>query len=174
MVNAHECPNPEDIMTWLDQETICSSISEHLETCSRCQLLYSKLQKENNLLKNVFEGLPNMPDISLKVMCRIRKASHKLNPLEKAGAYIFIISTSAILFLIYNCLLLPFFAASGLWSVTIVKTLSLLISSLKYFGYITLSLLNMILSGKPILPAAVLVILAILINLLNKRRLSNV
>lgn len=174
MVNDHECPSSLHIMTWLDEKTTSSSISEHLETCSECRLIYYRLQKENNLLKSVFEALPNMPDISSKVMCHIRETSHKLNPLEAAGAYIFIISTSAILFLIYNCLLLPFFVNSSLWSVTIVKTLSLLASALIYFRYITLYLLNMLLSGEPILPAAVLVILAILINLLNKRRLSNV
>ncbi|PKM86337.1 MAG: hypothetical protein CVU87_12330 [Firmicutes bacterium HGW-Firmicutes-12] len=174
MTKQTKCPSPIDVMSWLDKETNEQCIGEHLQECLDCQLLVNTLQHENRLLKSIFEAWPTMPDISTNIMLRIEKTTRNLNPLEAAGAYILIISTSLLLLVLYNYLFLPYFALTSPWSVTAVKTISLLTDALLYFKQLVLYLLNIALSSEPLLPSATVTLSVILINIYYKRRLSNV
>lgn len=172
--SASKCPAPREIMSWLDGETHETYIEEHLRDCTACSRLAEGLRRENNLLKSVFAELPRIPDLSARVMSRLAGLPRRLNPLEAAGAYILIVSAGLLVVLVNYYLTVSLFVPHGPQLLSVLKSLTFLTDVFLSLRAVTEYALSAVFSAQPLLPAVLVTLLLVLINIFNKRRYSNV
>ncbi len=166
------CPAPEEILAWLDGELEGNLIAEHIEECLHCQTMVDTVQTENALLSEMFKEIPDIPDISKKVMAQIEDISLRLNHLSSLLYVLLMASLSFSLVLFHNYL--THLINMDFWPVAIVKIGSFT-AGLINSGYETINyILTKVLPGESLLPALIITVLVTLINIFIKRRLPNV
>lgn len=171
MKNNHLCPPPERILSWLDGEAADIGLQAHIDDCEKCRELVTSLQQENKMLFQFFDQMPLMPDLSDKIMSRLEKPVSPYQEMHTLFSYLLVTSLSLAMVILHY-----FFTGwfrEGFWPVTLAKFLYLA-SNISHNGYDALKhLLSRMAAGEPLLPAFIVVIIAILINLVLKRRMSN-
>jgi hypothetical protein len=107
-------------------------------------------------------------------MRRLGQAPRRLNSLETAGACILILSAGILLALLYNFLTLSLFTPHGPQILTVLKILTFLTNAFLSLQVLFEYALTAVFSVQPLLPAMLVTVVLVLINILNKRRFSNV
>ena len=171
MNEKHTCPAPEEILAWLDGELGDNLITQHTAGCVHCQSVIDTIKSENVMLCEMFADLPEMPDITGRVMTRIDNLSQNLNHLSSLFHIVLVASLSFALILCQNYL--PRLINPEFWPVAVVQAASFM-ASLVNSGYELMNYVSTkILSGEPLLPALLITACVMLINIFIKRRLPN-
>lgn len=167
----HTCPAPEEILAWLDGELEDNFITQHTAGCVHCQSVIDTMKSENMMLCEILADLPEMPDITRRVMTRIDDVSQNLNHLSSLFHIVLVASLSFALIIFQNHL--PRLINLEFWPVAVVQAASFM-ASLVNSGYQIMNYVSTkILPGEPLLPALLITAFVMLINLFTKRRLPN-
>jgi|GEM_PF-5812569 len=167
------CPDRADMIAWLDNERQDEIIANHISNCHCCKEFVEEINNENALITLTLDSLPLMPDLSRRIMAQVTAFVYpRSNVLFSVLSYLLILSSSFVLFLLYQCFI-GFFTISS-WSVALIKIISYTTNLMVYGSIFYKYISGWVLSGKPLIPSLLMAAVVMSINILQKRRLSNV
>lgn len=184
------CPAPEQLIAWLDgeieDELTAAATARHISSCPVCQEFVSAMQEENALLCTMLDTVP-VPDLTGRVMAGIAEANHSNASYSAAGysatgdgaaglfsilSYLVTAGVGLILVLAYN--FLPGLIDFELRPVVVVRFLTALDWLAGFIADTMRFIAAGIFPGAPLIPPLILVVAVLLVNLIGKRRLSDV
>lgn len=183
LIDNNKCPAPEHLLAWLDGETADEVTAQHISGCPACREFVSAMREEKELLWAMLDAVP-APDLTGRVMAGIEAAGcststgkqgaddHDAASLLNAAYCLVTAGVGLLLMLAYNYL--PGLIDFELRPVAVVRVFTALDrlvvfvdETLKYIG-------SLIFPGAPLIPPLILVLAVLLVNLIGKRRLSDV
>lgn len=171
MSDEYKCPSPEYLLTWLDGETEDGPAAAHIGGCPACQEFIITVRQENELLRAMLDDIP-APDLTSRVTAGIEEAARGIASLLNMMSYLMTAGVGFALVLAYS--FLPGLINFEFRPVGVVKVLSA-VDRLVMFIAETLELIAAtIFPGDPLIPPIILILAVLLVNLIGKRRLSDV
>jgi hypothetical protein len=167
----NKCPAPEQLLAWLDGETEDELTAQHISECTVCREFISAVQEENEQLIAMLDAVP-APDLTGRVLAGIAEAERYATGLLNIFSYLVTVGVGFVLVLAYN--FLPKLVDFQLRPVSVIKFFTALDRLVVFINYTMEYLADRILPGAPLIPPLVLVLVILFVNLLGKRRLSDV
>lgn len=168
---SEKCPAPEHLLVWLDGELADELTARHIDGCPACREFVSAVRQENELLRAMLDAVP-APDLTGRVLAGIEVATRSTASLFNIFSYLVTAGVGFALVLVYSTL--PGLMDFELRPVEVVKFFTSL-DRLAVFITETLKFIAaVIFPGAPLIPPLILVLAVLLVNLIGKRRLSDV
>jgi hypothetical protein len=158
-------------MAWLDGELADIRLAEHTDGCGECGEEARRLREENGRLFSLMASLPGGPDLASRVMEGLEKV-RELTPLLQLASWLLIGSVTFFLALAQR--FVPRLLGLDYWISALVNGVSLTADLIGGGFGAAEYVLNRALTGQLWLPAMTVAAGVIIINLWQKRRLSNV
>lgn len=181
MKDEYKCPAPENLLAWLDGELEDEPAARHVGGCPACQDFVNAVREENELLRAMLDAVP-APDLTGRVAARIEEAGRVMAGVEEAGrsagslfnifSYLVTAGVGFALVLAYS--ILPGLINFELRPVAAVKALTALDRLVAFIEGTLKFIAAQISPGDPLIPPLIIVLAALLVNLIGKRRLSDV
>ena len=171
MNDLNRCPDLEQLMAWMDMELEDEQLTAHIGRCQACRELINNMQQENNLLCAMLDFIP-APDLTGRVMARVEKQGQSFDSLYNIISYLVAAGVAVILILAYK--LLPGLTDFEFRPVAVIEVLSMANRLMVFIGDTMKYITSEMFRGAPIIPPLVLVLALLLVNLIGKRRHSDV
>lgn len=146
MNDEYRCPDLQQLMAWMDGE----------------------LKDE---LHAMLDSIP-APDLTGRVMARIEKQSQSISSLYNIISYLVAAGAAVILVLAYR--FMPGLVEFEFRPVAVIEVLSAATRLMVFIGDAVKLITDGMFRGAPIIPPLVLVLALLLVNLIGKRRISDV
>lgn len=171
MNDLNRCPDLEQLMAWMDMELEDEQLAAHISRCQACQELINNMQQENNQLRAMLDFIP-VPDLTGRVMAGVEKQGQSIDILYNIISYLVAAGAAVIVILAYH--LLPGLTDFEFRPVAVIEVLSAANRLVVFIGDTMKLITAGMFRGAPIIPPLVLVLALLLVNLIGKRRLSDV
>lgn len=171
MNDLNRCPDLEQLMAWMDMELEDEQLAAHISRCQACRELINKMQQENNLLRAMLDFMP-APDLTGRIMAGVEKQGQSIDSLYTIISYLVAAGVAVIVILANQ--LLPGLTDFELRPLAVIEVLSAANRLMAFIGDTMKLITAEMFRGAPIIPPLVIVLALLLVNLIGKRRISDV